>query len=143
VVDERQQRSVTLQLAESGRDLVAAIEAAQFARLVDRNEPDGPTEAAAVDAFVELFLAAAESWDDVAPVERAGLLARLSERLDRLEGRGLFVYWGRVELALARPDRAALQLPLAILTIGRSGEPTIDVALPSALALDPGPGATH
>ena len=142
-MDERQQRSVTLQLAESGRDLVAAIEAAQFARLVDRNQPDGPTEAAVVEAFVESFLAAAESWDDVASVERAGLLARLSERLDRLEGRGLFVYWGRVELTLARPDRAALQLPLAILSIGRSGEPTIDVAIPSALALDPGPGAIH
>ena len=142
-MDERQQRSVTLQLAESGRDLVAAIEAAQFARLVDRNQPHGPTEAAVVEAFVESFLAAAERLDDVAPVERAGLLARLSERLDRLEGRGLFVYWGRVELTLARPDRAALQLPLAILSIGRSGEPTIDVAIPSALALDPGPGAIH
>jgi hypothetical protein len=143
VVDERQQQSVTLHLAESGRDLVAAIEAAQFARLVDRDEPEGPTEAAAADAFVELFLAAAESWEDLAAVERAGLLARLSERLDRLESNGLFVYWGQVALAVAHADREALQLPLAILSIGRSGEPTIDVAIPSALALDPGPGAIH
>ena len=95
-MDERQQQSVTLHLAESGRDLVAAIEAAQFARLVDRDEPEGPTEAAAVGAFVELFLAAAERWDDLAAVERAGLLARLSERLDRLESNGLFVYWGQI-----------------------------------------------
>ncbi|HSA80400.1 MAG TPA: hypothetical protein VLE23_06225 [Geminicoccaceae bacterium] len=142
-MDERQQRSVTLQLAESGRDLLAAIEAAQFARLVDRSEPDGPAEAAAVDGFVDLFLAASESWDDVAAVERAGLLARLGERLDRLEGCGLFVYWCRVELAVARTDGTALQLPLTILSIGRSGAPTIEVAIPGALALDPGRGAIH
>ena len=142
-MDEPGQRSVTLQLAESGRDLLAAIEAAQFARLVDRNEPQAPAEAAAAAAFEDMFLAAAESWDDVAAVERAGLLARLSERLDRLESSGLFVYWGQVELAVARADRTALQLPLAILSIRRSGEPTIDVAIPSALALDPGPGAIH
>ena len=140
-MDERQ--SVTLHLAESGRDLVAAIEAAQFARLIDSDEAEGPTEAAAVGAFVELFSAAAESWDDLAALERAGLLARLSEHLDRLESDGLFVYWGRVALAVARAEREALQLPLAILSIGRSGEPTIDVAIPGALALDPGPGATH
>jgi hypothetical protein len=140
VVDERQQRSVTLQLAESGRDLVAAIEAAQFARLIDRDEPEG---AAAVGAFVELFSVAAESWDDLAAVERAGLLARLSEELDRLERDGLFVYWGRVALAVARADHEALQLPLAILSIGRSGEPTVEVSIPGALALDPGPGAIH
>jgi hypothetical protein len=143
VVDPRQQRSVTLHLAESGRDLVAAIEAAQFARLIDRDEPEGQGEAAAVGAFVELFTAAAESWDDLAAIERAGLLARLSARLDRLESDGLFVYWGRVAVAVARADREALALPLAILSIGRSGEPTIDVSIPSALALDPGPGALH
>jgi hypothetical protein len=142
VVDERQQRSVTLQLAESGRDLVAAIEAAQFARLIDRDEPEGPA-AAAVGAFVELFSVAAESWDDLAAVERAGLLARLSEELDRLESDGLFVYWGRVALTVARADHEALQLPLAILSIGRSGEPTVEVSIPGALALDPGPGAIH
>jgi hypothetical protein len=142
VVDERQQRSVTLHLAESGKDLVVAIEAAQFARLIERDEPEGPGEAA-VGAFVELFAAAAESWAGLAALERAGLLARLSERLDRLERDGLFVYWGRVALAVARADRDALRLPLAILAIGRSGEPTIDVAIPRALALDPGPGAIH
>jgi hypothetical protein len=143
VVDERQQRNVTLHLAESGKDLVAAIEAAQFARLIDRDEPEGPTEAAALGAFVGLFSAAAESWDDLAAVERAGLLARLSEELDRLERDGLFVYCGRVALAVARAEREALQLPLAILAIRRTDEPTIEVSIPRALALDPGPGAIH
>ena len=98
---------------------------------------------AAVGAFVELFASAAERWDDLATVERAGLLARLGERLERLERDGLFVYWGRVALAVARADQDALRLPLAVLAIGRSGAPTVEVALPSALALDPGSSALH
>lgn len=137
------EQSVELQLAESGRDLVAAIEAAQFARVIDRAEASGAAEAAAVEGFAELFAAAAESWEDLAAADRTRLLARLGDQLERLEDDGWFVHSGRVALAVARAEREALQLPLAVVTIGRSGAPTRRVAIPAALALDPGSGAIH
>ncbi|HEX5794687.1 MAG TPA: hypothetical protein VFY19_02515 [Geminicoccaceae bacterium] len=137
------QQTVELQLAESGRDLVAAIEAAQFARVIDRAEASGAAEAAAVEGFAELFAAAAESWEDLAAADRTRLLARLGDQLERLEDDGWFVHSGRVALAVARAEREALQLPLAVVTIGRSGAPTRRVAIPAALALDPGSGAIH
>lgn len=137
------QHSVELQLAASGRDLIAAIEAAQFARVIDRGEASGAAEAAAIEGFAELFEAAAESWERLAAAERAGLLARLGDQLERLEDRGWFVHSGRVALAVARAERDALQLPLAVVTIGRSDAPTRRVAIPAALALDRGSGAIH
>ena len=142
-VDPTPQHSVELQLAESGRDLIAAIEAAQFARVIDRGEASGAAEAAAIEGFAELFAAAAESWERLAAAERARLLARLGDQLERLEDRGWFVHSGRVALAVARAERDALQLPLAVVTIGRSGAPTRRVAIPAALALDRGSGAIH
>ena len=142
-MDPPPQHSVELQLAESGRDLVAAIEAAQFARVIDRGEASGAADAAAIESFAELFSAAAESWEELAAAHRARLLARLGDQLERLEDGGWFVHSGRVALAVARADREALQLPLAIVTIGRSGAPTRRVAIPAALAVDPGSGAIH
>jgi hypothetical protein len=142
-VNPTPQHSVELQLAASGRDLIAAIEAAQFARVIDRGEASGAAEAAAIEGFAELFEAAAESWERLAAAERAGLLARLGDQLERLEDRGWFVHSGRVALAVARAERDALQLPLAVVTIGRSDAPTRRVAIPAALALDRGSGAIH
>ena len=84
-MDPTPQHSVELQLAESGRDLIAAIEAAQFARVIDRGEASGAAEAAAIEGFAELFAAAAESWERLAAAERARLLARLGDQLERLE----------------------------------------------------------
>ena len=137
------QQTVELQLAESGRDLVAAIEAAQFARVIDRAEASGAAEAAAVEGFAELFAAAAESWEDLAAADRTRLLARLGDQLERLEDDGWFVHSGRVALAGARAARAALLCPWAVGTIGRSGAPPRRVGNPAALALDPGSGAIH
>jgi hypothetical protein len=142
-VEPTPQQSVELQLAEAGRDLVAAIETAQFARVIDRGEASGAADAVSIHAFAERFEAAAESWEDLAAADRARTLARLGEQLERLERGGWFVHWGRLTLAVARAEREALQLPLAVVTIGRSGAPTRRVAIPAALALDPGSGAIH
>jgi hypothetical protein len=142
-VDSAPQENVELQLAEAGCDLVAAIEAAQFARVIDRGEASGAADTDSVHAFAELFEAAAESWEDLAAADRARTLARLGEQLERLERSGWFVHWGKVTLAVARAEREALQLPLAVVTIDRSGAPTRRVAIPAALALDPGSGAIH
>ena len=137
-----QERRVGLRLAEAGGDLLPAIEAAQFARLVDQPEGADEREAAAIAALVETFAHAAEAWDDLAAPARSALLARLGGQLEALERVGLFVHWGRVSLSLgeAAGGRA---LPLAIVSIGRAGPPTIEVTIPGAVALDAGPGTLH
>jgi hypothetical protein len=143
MVDEPRYESIELVLADSGQELAAAVEAAQFARLVDHDPPADPAGAAAIAGFIDLFASAAEGWDELGTVARAGLLARLGDHLDALEGRGWFVHWGTRGFGVARPSGAAVQLPLAILRIGRSAQPTLRARIPSTLAVDPGSGALH
>jgi hypothetical protein len=141
-VGDPQSRRVELRLAEAGGDLLPAIEAAQFARLVDQPEDADEREAAAVAALVETFAGAAEAWDDLAAAGRNALLDSLGAQLEELERVGLFVHWGRVALMLgeAAGGRA---LPLAILSIGRAGAPTVEATIPGAVALDADPGRLH
>jgi hypothetical protein len=141
-VGDPQDRRVELRLAEAGGDLLPAIEAAQFARLVDQPEPADRGEAAAIGALVETFAGAAEAWDDLAAAAHSARLARLGEALDELERVGLFVHWGRVTLLLHAAD-GARRLPLALLAIGRSAAPTVEATVPAAVALDAGAGTLH
>jgi hypothetical protein len=142
-VDEPRYQSVELRLAESGQELAAAIEAAQFARLVDHEPPGDPAAAAAIEGFIELFATAAEGWEQLGTVARAGLLARLGDHLDALERSGWFVHWGTLGFGIARPGGGTLPLPLAIVSLSRSAEPTIRARIPGALAVDPGSGRLH
>jgi len=143
MVDEPRYESVELRLAESGQELAAAIDAAQFARVVDQGAPEDPVEAATIQAFVELFATAAEGWDGLGAVARAGLLNELGVRMDALERRGWFVHWATAAIGVADRQPGALQMPLAILSISRSSQPTIQARIPGALALDAGSGAVH
>lgn len=144
MVDELDEpHSIELVLAEAGQELAAAIEAAQFARLVDHDPPGNPAEAAAIEGFIELFASAAEGWDELGTVARAGLLARLGDYLDALEGHGWFVHWGTLGFGVARRRGDPVQLPLAILRVSRSAQPTLRARIPSTLAVDPSSGALH
>ena len=137
-----QDRRVELRLAEAGGDLLPAIEAAQFARVVDQPEGADERERAAVAALVDTFASAAEAWDDLAAAGRNALLARLGAQLEALERIGLFVHWGRVSLLLGEAQ-GGRSLPLAIVAIGRAGAATLEVTIPGAVALDTGPGRLH
>jgi hypothetical protein len=143
MTDTERLQQVELRLAGSGRELAAAIEAAQFARVIDQGSPEDPEDAVAIEAFVVLFTAAAERWDELGQVTRAGLLARLGEQLDTLARRGWFVHRATSALGVTGRQQGALQLPLAILSIGRSSEPSIRARIPGELAIDPGSGAVH
>jgi hypothetical protein len=143
MADTKRLQQVELQLAESGRELAAVIEAAQFARVIDQGSPEDPADAVAIEAFVALFATAAERWDELGPVTRAGLLARLGEQLETLERCGWFVHWGTSALGVRGRQQGALQLPLALLSISRSSEPTIQARIAGELAIDPGSGAVH
>ena len=59
---KRYQR-LDLYLAEAGGDLRAAIEAAQFARVIHHEEPGDMAEERAIAGFVGRFAAGAETWE--------------------------------------------------------------------------------
>jgi hypothetical protein len=143
MVDEPRYQSLELRLAESGQELAVAIEAAQFARVIDQGSPEDPDEAAAIEAFVELFATGAEGWGELGAAARAGLLSELGERIGALERHGWFVHWGTGAIEVAGRRQNALQLPLAVLSLSRSGAPTLEVRIPGALAIEPGSGAVH
>jgi hypothetical protein len=143
MVDEPRFQTVELRLAGSGEELAAAIEAAQFARMIDQGAPEDPAEAAAVEKFVELFASAAERWDQLGAAGRARLLSELGERLDGLERRGWFVHWATGAIGVADRRPGGLQLPLAILSVGRSNQPKLPARIPAALPIEPGSGAVH
>jgi hypothetical protein len=143
MVDEPRYQSVELHLAEAGRELAAALEAAQFARMIDQGAPEDPADAAAVREFVELFGTAAEGWDGLGAAARAGVLARLGAGMEALERRGWFVHWAIGAIGVGDRQEGALQLPLAILSVSRSRRPTIEARVPGALAIEPGSGALH
>jgi hypothetical protein len=143
MVDQPRSQTVELRLAGSGEELAAAIEAAQFARVIDQGSPEEQTAAAAVQQFADLFVRAAESWDQLGAAARAGLLRELGLRMDGLARRGWFVHWATGAIAVADRRQAPLQLPLAILSVSRSRRPTLPARIPGALSIQSGSGAVH
>jgi hypothetical protein len=127
------QETVELRLAETGTELGAAAEAAQFAQLISQTELDSPAEEHAVSRFVEAFATCVESWDGQPEVARRQALAGLSPRLAALEALGLFVHWGVVRRTVTTVAQGKFVLPVAILTIGRDQAPASVVLLPTEL----------
>jgi len=137
-------QTVELHLAETGSELGPAIEAAQYARVIQPAEADGPAEERAMAGFVEAFSDAAEAWEGLSAPERATRLTALSVELDALERCGLFVHWGTATRRLAAPGQDAVTLPVAIVTISRTGGPTARILLPGEMAVgSEGGGTSH
>jgi hypothetical protein len=130
------QEAVELHLAETGTELRAAVEAAQYAQLVSHDELGSPAEERAASRFVEGFAACVEAWDGQSEDARGQALAGLSRHLEALEALGLFVHWGAVRRTLSTMEQGEVALPLALLTIGRNPAPTTIVMLPGELRVD-------
>ena len=132
-----------LRLAETGTELWPAIEAAQYARLISHDPPEGAGQEQAIARFVDAFGSCAEAWEDLEPRGRSGALAGLSARLEALQRQGLFVHWAALDAGVAGFG-GPLSMPVAVLTISPSDLPTACVRLPDALEIDPQGGApTH
>jgi hypothetical protein len=132
-------KSVELSLAETGSELVPVLRAAQFARFVRPAEPETEGEAQAMEAFIASFASSTEAWEEADAAGRAGLLAALSQRLAALETAGLFVHAGATALALPGGGQ---EVPVAIVTIGRSAVPSLSVMVPVEVDIQ-GPASTH
>jgi hypothetical protein len=142
VAGERYQR-LELRLAKAGGDLRAAIEAAQFARVIHHEKPVDMVEEQAIAGFVGTFAAGPESWEGLAAAERAALLARLSDDLEALENCALFVHWGTTGQDVMGAGRRPVRLPLAVLTISRSRLPTTETLIAVRMVVDQGTRSLH
>lgn len=130
-----QSRSETLELyrADCGQDLWAAVEAAQYARLVEHDAPRTDVEAAQMQDLIGFFSDCSEQWERKSISDQAVALERLGNRVTALEGLELFVYWAVIEGRFNTPEGELVDLPLAVLTIARDRQPSITVNLPGAM----------
>ena len=117
-------------------ELRPAVEAAQYARVIDHAAPASVAEEAALTRFLEAFCACAETWEELQVVRRSGALAGLSDRLDALQRCGLYVHWAAIDARLAGAG-GRVTLPLAVLTISRSNLAEAQVRLPDELEIAP------
>jgi hypothetical protein len=127
--------SVELRLVEAGSELAPAIEAAQYGRVVDHDDPQAPAEAEAIARFVEAFASAAEDWESLGAGQRTVRLAQFGDHLETLEAAGLHVHVGTLLQRFAASG-GVVALPVAVLTIGRTALPTRQVLLPARLEVE-------
>jgi hypothetical protein len=132
-------RTIELQLAETGTELWPALEAAQYARLIDREAPASAAEEQAITEFIEVFGMCAETWEELHVTRRAGALAGLSARLEALQRCGLFVHWAAIDARIAETGRR-VTMPLAVLTVSRTNLPMVRMELAAELEVAPESG---
>jgi hypothetical protein len=140
-VSKPRDQTVDLQLAETGTELWPAVEAAQYARLINHEPPTSAAEQEAVTGFVEAFADCAETWGDLQAERRAGALAGLSAQLEALQRCGLFVHWAAIDAGIAEAGRR-VRMPLAVVTISRTNLPEARARLPGELQVTPEGGPT-
>ena len=142
-MSKQRDQTLDLQLAETGTELWSAIEAAQYARLINHEPPASAAEEEAITRFVAAFAACAESWGELAAERRAGALAGLSAQLEAQQRCGLYVHWAATDAGIAEAERR-VTMPLAVMTISRTNLPEARMRLPGELEVtrDGGP-TTH
>jgi hypothetical protein len=141
-VSKPRDQIIELQLAETGMELRPAVEAAQYARVIDHAAPGaGGAEEQALTHFLEAFAACAETWEQLQAVGRSSALAGLSARLEALQRCGLCVHWAAINARLAAAG-GRVTLPLAVLTVSRNNLPEAQVRLPDSLEVAPEGGPT-
>ena len=129
---------ITAQRADRGADLWTAVEAAQFAHVVERDdsEDDGETETA--ESVLNLFFELAEDWDEANSNDQATALAQLDTRLRGLAKCELFVHVAVVQREFEISSGEIASLPIAVLKVGRAAFPSITIHLPELIDAEQG-----
>jgi hypothetical protein len=130
--------SETIELcrADSGHDLWAAIEAAQYARLIDYDEPRTDEEASRMSDLIGLFAECAEQWERQDTSGQQLALEQLGIRLAALGEVGLFVYSTITQRRVETDEGGPVELPVAVLLVRREDRPAIAVELPGTMDAD-------
>ncbi len=124
---------VTAQRADRGADLWTAVEAAQFAHVVERDVDEGDTKSESAEAFLTLFFELAEDWDETDSNDQATALAQLDTRLRGLAQHDLFVHVAVIQREFMISSGDVARLPIAILKVGRAAFPSITIQLPDIM----------
>ena len=140
-VSKPRDQIIELQLAETGMELRPAVEAAQYARVIDHPAPAASGAEEQALTHFEVFTACAETWEQLQAVGRSSALAGLSARLEALQRCGLYVHWAAINARLAAAG-GRVTLPLAVLAVSRSNLPETQVRLPAELEVTPEGGPT-
>lgn len=123
---------VALTRVRAGTALWPAIEAAQYARLVDFATPRSDEERAAVDAFLAAFARCAEDWETVPDQNKTALFVALDGHLHALARIGLHVHAGTAQRSLDLDD-GPVTLPIAIVRVGHDADDVLRVHMPAIL----------
>ena len=124
---------VTAQRADRGADLWTAVEAAQFAHVVERDEDESDSESESADGFLKLFFDLAEDWDEADSNDQATALAQLDTRLRGLAKHELFVHVVVIHREFTLSPGEVASLPIAVLKVGRAAYPSITIQLPDIM----------
>ena len=124
-----------LQRAHGGPDLWVALEAAQYAKLVDHDDPRTGMESERMLALVGFFEDCSEDWERRSVSDQSIALEQLGCRLEALREIDLHVYSAVARLGIETPVRETIHIPLAVLNISRQDFPSITVMLPRAVDL--------
>ncbi len=123
---------VALTRAPTGTALWPAIEAAQYARMVDFEPPRSGEERAAVDAFLDAFGRCAEDWEAVPDQNKTALFTALDGHLSALARIGLHVHAGTTQRDFDLDD-GSVALPVAVVRVGHDADDVVHVRMPHTL----------
>lgn len=130
---EPRSETIELRRAASGHDLWSAVEAAQYARLVEHDEPRTDAEAARMRDLLGLFSECAEQWEGKSASDQTLALEQLGSRLTALERLNVSVYWAVIDRKVLTAEGDPVDLPVAVLAIARSVQPSITRDLPGTM----------
>lgn len=125
--------TIELLRAESGHDLWAAIEAAQYARLIDYDEPQSDEETSRMAELIGLFADCSEQWEQQDTAGQKLSLEQLGVRVAALAEVGLFVYSGIAQRLVSTDEGDQVELPVAVLIVRRDDYQVIAVTLPATM----------
>lgn len=127
---------VELALAEHPLDLWPVLEAARFARIVNRDAPPRSAEERAIRTFIAMFSHLAESWEEVPVACRVPALKGIEGYLERMRENGIYLHAGAIECAFSEDGAEARSFPIAVLNLGPDRLPTLTLMIPHAIAVD-------
>ncbi len=133
---ESRPETLELHRADSGHDLWAAVEAAQYARVVEHDEPRTDLEAARMRDLIGFFSDCSEEWEGKSASDQTVALEQLGTRLAALEELELSVYWAVTQRGFDTAAGQPVELPVAVLTIARQAQPSITLHLPPTMDID-------
>lgn len=128
-------QTIDLTRARTGTDLWSTIEAALYAHIITRDSSILAPEQAAIDDFIEAWESLIDGWDRAPGENKAPVLDGISTRIKTLGTLGWFVHWGCIRRSVESTDGELLPLPIAIISVDRQDDDTIQVLVPDGIPL--------